>query len=75
MVVVVEGDDGGGLGGSRHHHPDVLAHLLQVVDELGVAGVEPDANPGQVRSLRQRVDGDDAVGAVLQDRLAAGPAT
>ncbi len=68
MAVVVEGDDGGRLGGTRHHHPDVLADLLQVVDEFGVAGVETDANPGQVGTLRQRVHGDDTVGAVLQDR-------
>ena len=63
--VVVEGDDAGRLRRAGHHHPDVLAHLLEVADEIGVAGVEADPDAGQVRALRQRVHGDDAVEAVL----------
>ena len=46
----------------------MLAHLLQVGDELGIPGVEAGAEAGQVRPLRQRVDGDHAVESVLEDR-------
>src|SRR5690349_14728375 len=49
MGVVIQGGDGGRLSGSGHHHPDVLAHLPEVVDELGVAGVEAHSQAGQVR--------------------------
>ena len=46
----------------------MLAHLLQVVHQLGVAGVEADPQAGQVRALRQRVHRDHAVEPVLEDR-------
>ena len=50
------------------HEAGVLADLGEVGDQLPVAGVEPGPRPGQVRSLRQRVDGQHAVGAVFEDR-------
>ena len=46
----------------------MLAHLLQVGDQLAIAGVEADPQAGQVGALRERVDGDHAVEPVLEDR-------
>ena len=52
VIVVVQRHHARGLGRTGHHHPDVLAHLLEVVDELGIAGVEAEPSSGQVRPLR-----------------------
>jgi hypothetical protein len=46
----------------------VLADLAEVGHQLRIAGIEADSHPGEVRSLGQRVDGDDTVQAVLEDR-------
>ena len=46
----------------------MLAHGPQELDQLGVAGIEADADAGQVRALGQRVHGHHAVGAVLEHR-------
>ena len=46
----------------------MLADLGQEADEVAVAGVEADPDPGQVRALRQRVDGHHAVDPVLEER-------
>src|SRR3546814_3971901 len=46
----------------------VLADRTQVGDQLEVAGVEAGAAAGEVGPLRQRMDGQDALDAVVQDR-------
>ena len=51
--------------------PTCLRTSLEVLDQIGVAGVEADPDAGQVRPLRQRVHGDHAVEPVLEDRAAA----
>ena len=53
MLVVVEGDDTCGLRRAGHEQADVLAHLLQVRDQLTITGIEADTKAGQVRTLRQ----------------------
>ena len=60
VLVVAEGDDRRGLDRAGRHQPGVLAHLAQVVHELGVAGVEADPRAGEVVPLGQRVHGEHA---------------
>ncbi len=54
--IVVERRHAGRLGRAGHHHSDVFADLLQVADEFGVTGVEADAQSGEIRTLRQRMN-------------------
>ena len=54
---VGKGHGTGGLGGAGHQHAHVLAHLGEVCHEFGITGVRTYAKPGQIRTLRQRVDG------------------
>jgi hypothetical protein len=68
VLVVRERGDACCLRRTGHQHPDVLAHLLEVLDEVPVARIEADAETGEVRPLRERVDGDDTVTAGLEDR-------
>ena len=43
----------------------MFADLFQVVDDVGVAGVEPDADSCEVRTLRQRVNSDHTIDAIM----------
>ena len=71
MFIVVERGDTGSLRRPGHHHADVLAHLLEVADELGITGIEADPDAGKIRTLRQRVHRHEPVEARLQDRAPA----
>ncbi len=66
--VIVEGDDASGLARTRDHHPDMLADLPQVFDEFRIACVEPDPGASQIRPLGQRMNGDDSVKAMFENR-------
>ncbi len=70
MLVVIEGDGCGVLHRPGHHEAGVAAHGGQVADKLGVAGEEADPHPGEVRSLRERVDRYEPVEPVLEHRPA-----
>ena len=70
MRVVVEGDDSSCLSRAGHHHSHVLANFFQVVDDVFVACVESNTHTRQVRALRERVQCNHTVRAVLQDALA-----
>ncbi len=50
--------------------PTCLRTSRQVLDEVRVAGVEPDSHAGQVGALRQRVHGDHTVETMFEDRTA-----
>ena len=50
----------------------MLAQPRQVPDKISVPGEETGPQPREIRPFRKRVDRDDSLGAVLEDR-AAGP--
>src|SRR5665213_343248 len=68
VFVIVVGERDGGLHGGRHHEAGVLAYRFEEADQLFVAGVEARAQAGQVRSFRARVDRENTVAAVFEDR-------
>ena len=61
VVVVAERGDHRGLHRRGNDHPGVLADLEQLRDQRRVAGDEAGPVAGEVRSLRQRVHGEQAV--------------
>ena len=68
MGVVVQGDHRGHLDRAGRHEAGVLAHLAEVVDQIGITGVEADPRAGEVVALGQRVHGQDPARSLTQDR-------
>ena len=67
VSVVVVGHCRSGLYRSGNHEPCVFANLREKRDQLAVACVETRSNSSEVRTLRQRMDCEYAVGAVFKD--------
>ena len=62
------------LDRTGNHETGVLSQFGQISDEIAVTGVETCPHPCQIRSLRERVHGQHAIGAVFEDRRSgAGP--
>ena len=61
MSLIAPRGDRGGLHWSGDHAPRVFANLSEVVDEISITSVEAGPSAGQIRTLRQGVDGDHAL--------------
>ena len=69
MRIVVQRHHTGCLCGAGHHHAHVLAYFFQVVDDVGIAGIKRHTHACQIGTLRQRVQRDHTIKAVLQHAL------